>query len=261
MSEPEPQPSNVIELPQFSSRIGAEPVEEYAEFFSFLPYGESGIGKTHLIGTAADHPLLTPVLLLDLEGGRRTLRGVHGIEYVRVKKISQLVSIQNELFKADGAHYGLVALDSVSETEDIDLREIMKIVKKADQERDIEVPAPREWGINRWHMRDIVRSFRDLPVHTIFTALDLHEKKEGQRLKIKPNLPGKQGAEIPGFTDIVGYYRKEGNKRKLQLMGTETVLAKTRFSELGNQLIDDQINMAWIREQIPYPPEEERTKK
>lgn len=251
------EPAQVTPIrPDLATKIGAVPIEEYAEYFSILPYGESGVGKTHFIGTCSEHPALSPVLLLDTEGGRQTLRGLRNVEYVRVKRRSDLVKIQNELFKADGGHYKTVAIDSISEVQDVDIREIMHAVKKADSDRDEEVPSPREWGIARWHMRDIVRSFRDLPVHTIFTAHDLYEEKEGKAPKIKPNLPGKLGAEIPGFVSIVGYYRKEGNNRKLQLQGTQKVLAKTRFRELGGLLEDDEINMAHIRDLIPYPPED-----
>ncbi len=54
-------------------------------------------------------------------------------------------------------------------------------------------------------VRRMVRAFRDLDAHVIFTA---HEQEVGPDDKSKivlPSLPGKLAKEIPGFIDEVVY--------------------------------------------------------
>jgi hypothetical protein len=235
------------ERPEIAVKIGATDVPEEVEKINALFFGESKVGKTHLVGTAGQHPDLAPMLYLDLEGGNATLRGFPGIEYVRIKSIKQLTGIQNELFKDSSGYYKSVALDGLTELQDLDMREIMKLLIREKPERDEEVPDKREWGKSRWHMRDIVRSFRDLPNPTnLFCTALLHElEEEGKASRFVPNLPGKQRGEIPGFMDIVGYYRKETNKRILQLEGTRRVLAGSRFSELGSSIDDPDLPTIW----------------
>jgi hypothetical protein len=81
--------------------------------------------------------------------------------------------------------------------------DIMKAVVEEDEERDPDVPSIREWGKLGEQMRRVIRRFRDLPMHTVFTALlDESEDKKG-RMKKNPMLSGKLKKEVAGFMDIV----------------------------------------------------------
>lgn len=216
---------------------------DQAEALNIFLYAETGVGKTHFIGTAADHEALRPVLIFDTEGGTATLRKKGGIDVVKIKTLEDLVKKINELYMHNNGWYKTFAIDSLTELQDVDMRAVMLEAKQTannPENVDVDVPSPREWGKSRNHIRKIVRAVRDLEMNTIITALQTEFGEEGKPQKIGPNLPGKLRGEISGFVDIVGYYRKENNgKRILQLDSTIKVpYAKTRFDELG-QLIEN----------------------
>lgn len=227
-------------------KLGAEVPADTNFYVNLLVYGESGIGKTHLCGTAADHELTAPLLVVDCEGGAVTLRKRKNVEYKRAKSLIDVQTIFNELFKYNQGWYKTVALDSLTEVQDVDMRYIMKAYAKENDKIDEDVPDQRAYGKSRTHMRTIVRAFRDLPMNTIITCLDMELREEGKPTRIRPNLPGKLQGEIPGFMDIVGYYYKDkANKRIMQLQGTNKVIAKTRFPELGDWMEAPTIPDIW----------------
>lgn len=227
-------------------KLGAMPPSDI-EFLNILIYGESAIGKTTLIGSAAEHEFFMPMLVVDIEGGTTTIRKRKDIDVVRAKTIKDVQVIQNELYKDTSGHYRTVAIDSLTELQDLDLRAIMKQAADANANVNIDVPSPREWGITRNHIRQVVRAYRDLPMNTLMTALVLEEKEEGRPTKLYPSLPGKMRGEIAGFMDIVGYYYKErkgsGFVRRMQFTSTTKVLAKDRTGELGDSVDDPTLPM------------------
>ena len=54
--------------------LQVKPPSEMVDWINFLEYGDPGVGKTYLLGTAADDPRTSPVLIADIEGGLTTLR-------------------------------------------------------------------------------------------------------------------------------------------------------------------------------------------
>jgi len=220
-------------------------------FLKQLIHADSGVGKTHYIGTAGEDPNTGPVLLLDCEGGTDTLRGWPGVDVKPIRSMYELQVAHEELFKYNQGWYKTVALDSLSEIQDIDMRLVMKEAKEKSKDPDnfnIDVPSPREWGIGRNHVRIVVRGFRDLPMNVIVTTLTNTIVKEGKADRFVPALPGKLGYEIPGFMGIVGWYHftDSGQKaRVMQFKGTNRVMAKTRFKELGDILEDPSVPMIW----------------
>ena len=221
-----------------------------SEWVNMLIFGDTGVGKTHFLGTAADCPAFSPLLIIDCEGGLATIRHRTDIDVVVARTMKDLEKIHNELFLNNDNHYKCVGIDSVTEIQDLDMRTIMretKMLARNPDNVDIDVPSPREWGKSRNHIRAIVRAFRDLQMHCIITALHTEVSEEGRPDRLQPDLPGKQRVEIPGFMDIVGYYYKEdGNLRKMQFTGTKRVpKAKTRYSELGDVIDNPTIPILW----------------
>lgn len=251
MSDPQPEqkPSNVIDIRE---RLSVSSPLDF-EWINLMIYAESGVGKTHFCGTAMDHPDTSPVLMIDIEEGTSTLRRWPGIDIRRARNTKDLETIHNELFMYNQGWYKTVCIDSVTDLQDLDMRIIMREAKataKNPENVDIDVPSPREWGKNRSHMRGILRSYRDLPMNTIITAMLYEKEEEGKPTRFIPDLPGKQLAELPGFMDIVGLYQKDitdPRKRILQITGTRRVKAKTRFAELGELIENPTIPMIWER--------------
>jgi hypothetical protein len=208
-----------------------------------LVYGDSGIGKTTLLGSADDAPLLRPMLLIDVEGGTESLRLRYpDTDIVRVESWPQMQEVYNELHRAKHK-YRTVGVDSLTEIQKLNMYWIMQeLLKNNEATRvDPDVPSMREWGKNLEQMRKFVRAFRDLKMNTIFTAL-AKEDKDGQSgaIKLRPNLSGKLAQEIPAFLDVVGYYYskevvEEGETlsiRCLLTQATERHIAKDRTGRL-----------------------------
>jgi hypothetical protein len=87
----------------------------------------------------------------------------------------------------------------------------------------------------------MVRGFRDLPMHTIFTSLVKSDKDARTGITtMKPSLSGKLGDEIAAFLDVVVYYyvKQIGDgtdaefKRLLLTQKTDAQVAKDRTGRL-----------------------------
>ena len=243
-----------------------KPPSQIIDYINMLLYGDPGVGKTYLCGTAMDHPGTSPVLYLDVDGGVTTLRQRQDLDVLPVRVIDDpnpespgINQIYEKLFasihKDDKGNrrletYNTVVIDRLDELADVDMRYIMRAAYARNPDKvDIDVPSPREYGINRSHIRKLVRAFRDLPCHVIFVAGVAARQEEGQPTKYFPGFSGKLQTEVPGFCDIVGYYYNDNSTgeviRRLQFQGTRRVQAKDRTDSLGEFIDDPSIPLMW----------------
>ena len=173
-----------------------------------LVMGEPGAGKTLLAGTSAEVPELMPLLYLDVDGGVVTNAQYEDIDARPITGIKQLETIYDVLDKNRG-YYKTVVVDSLSELQKLDMKDIMAEAKKKHPDTtDEEVPDQRAYLKSQVHIRNIVRAYRDLGLHVIFITHSKVEDKAG-KIKILPQLPGQQAAEIAGFLSIVGLLEVE----------------------------------------------------
>jgi hypothetical protein len=216
-------------------------VRERPKTINMLVYGDSGVGKTQITGSADAVPEMRPILVIDVEGGTLTLAHTYpDAEVVRVQSWDDMQRLYNELYRGDHP-YRTVVLDSLGEIQKFSMYQIMKDLVAREPSRDPDIPSMREWGKNIEQMRLFVRAFRDLPMNALFTCLAKQDKdpKTGT-VKTLPQLPGKLANEVAAFLDIVTYMYvkniKEGEayvrKRFLLTGATETQVAKDRSGSL-----------------------------
>lgn len=214
---------------------------------NFLVYGESGVGKTILAGSADDVPEMRPVLLLDAEAGTLSLDKYHGdVDVIRINTFSKLQSVYDDL-RTGKTHYATVILDSLTEIQKFGMDHIMGNSSAITNLMPDSIPGLKEWGINTEQMRRLIRAFRDLDMHTIVTALIKDDKNPRTgAVTQKPALSGQLAREVPAFLDIVAYmYVKniqEGDsisqKRLLLTQATDMQVAKDRTGRLPTVMVD-----------------------
>lgn len=233
--------TNLAELTEELRLVGGIPVQAVTEterFLNVLIYGDSGVGKTRLSGSAVEVADMAPMLIVDVEGGTFTLESCYPqAQVVRVKSWADMQAIYDDLYDGEQGRYKTVCIDSITELQKFSMTRIMHAVVAKDSTRDVEVPSQREWGKNSEQIRLTVRAFRDLPMHTIFTALSKEDRDARTGItRIKPALPGKLASEVAAYLDLVLYmYTKrvdEKVERLLLTTMTDKEIAKDRSNRL-----------------------------
>lgn len=232
--------------------LGAKPATESVEFINALVYGEPGAGKTYFIGSSEDCEAMTPALLLDIDGGAMTLRKRKGVDVIKVRKIKELEKISAELY-ADPDYYKLVALDTLTEMQKMDMHDLMHAAAAQNSKLDPLIPDQANWGKSNERIRLVIRSFKDLPCHTIMTAHRASKQENDGSTYFYPALPGKLSYEVPGFFDIVGYLDSKSRvvngeaevSRTMQTVKTNKVQAKDRTGVLPAVINEPSIPLLW----------------
>lgn len=187
----------------------SKPVIQKADarkFINMLIFGSSGVGKTHLIGTAPEDPRTDKVLVIDTERGTSSLRGTN-IDVFHAQEIDDFSTIYN--FLVNEKHdYNLIVVDSLTETHLKALHNVVDDEVRDNPRRTDELAIERtDYGKSLVQMRRIIRAFRDLNnVHVIFTALAKTESEPREGNVRKPSLIGALGEEVVGMFDITAYY-------------------------------------------------------
>lgn len=228
-------------------KIGGIPVgtvAEQATWLDLIIFGNPGVGKTYLAGSASEVEAMSPVLFLDVEGGTMSIRDVYpDIEVIRLKDIpekrisawDQITKVYEELRK--GTNYKTIVIDSLTEVQKASMYWTMQEARKNNPDLDPDVARMRDWGKSIELMRKFIRAFRDLECNTIFTALESQVKDDEKIIAHTASLPGKLAFEASGFVDIVGcLYTKTDTKgetdRYLLSQPVRKYVAKDRSGNL-----------------------------
>lgn len=216
-------------------------VQRRERYLKLLVYGNYGVGKTTLACTAHEVPSMRDVLMINAEAGDlsvsdfdideitvqdfRTLGRIN--EYLRQhckardegddKRLCELEAAVRGVEVADikePRRYRTVIIDSLTELEAYCFNQLLGITDTTRLDDETQSAEWSEYKKNHTMMQRVVRAFRDLPMHVVFTASEQFQQDEQKRYKFSPDLTGKLSKKIQGFMDMVGYLAvgKEGEK-------------------------------------------------
>lgn len=231
--------NDLITMTSFAGLPIEKPQERVATI-NCLIYGESSVGKTTLAGGCDAVPDMRKVLFIDIEKGDLSLRKtVYRPDVVRLSTWDELGKVYHAL-KAGGHGYRTLVVDSLTEVQDLSMKNIM-----SEESEEDDTPEWKHWNANQVRMLRLLRNFRDLPMNVIFTALSKEEKEKTGKVKKLPDLPGKLARKVPPiFDNVLYYYMKEVvedgvvyQKRCLLTTKTEDTVAKNRGSDDLPQVI------------------------
>lgn len=217
-----------------------------------LLYGDSGCGKTTLIGTAQDVPEMANVLVCDADGGGKTLEGrgdIVGASTRTAKDVEEVAWLLVQR-KPEVASIKTLVIDGCTELQQKDLADLAAFAAKdpRNAKREESGKAPRDadtlevqdWMKNKSRMLRLLRMCRDLEgINVIFTAwakMVFPKKPNGQQDKTKsPDVVAPDFAmdavatAIRGACDAVWYlYVDKAGNRQLVTNEYGYVKAKTR---------------------------------
>lgn len=229
-----------------------KPDLEAVSKLNMLIYGEAGVGKTWLAGSASRVPSMRNVLYLDAEAGKATLREHPDVEILPAKRWEDYIGVYNAL-KAGGHSYRTVVLDSLSEINEICKDQVMAEMKldPENEQRDPDIPSIREWGKLQVRLTRLIRLYRDLPMHVIFIAHAERVQLKTGKHKWMPLLNGKLQMKVPQIPDIVFFmYNQEvdGEQKRLMLTTqTDNAVAKVRGATMPPVIgADETVTMQTI---------------
>lgn len=183
-----------------AATLNIEALSERKKTLNVLVYGEPGVGKTTFAATAP-----RPILWLEAEGGTHSIADTEGIDIVRVDGLESYREVLRYL-QANPEKYKTVVIDSITETQAAMLKEIMRKAVKEEAGRNEFMPQFAEWGQVTGVMREVARAFRDLPMHTVITALTREDKDElTGKTRVRPRMTPALSEELPAFMDAAIY--------------------------------------------------------
>lgn len=264
-------------------QIKSRAKREESRFLKICVYSDFGVGKTYLAGTAAEVEDMRDVLLVAAESGELTLdsdtspmaKYFEQIDSIEVKtfikaaqvydylklhcqyrdegNIEKLKMLQarmtgqsvEDIADEDVRKYRTVIIDSLTEIEAYCMNQLLGISDSTGLQEETQ---SAEWGEykKQFHMvQRLVRAFRDLPMHVIFTASRQYTQDEQKRMIFTLNLTGKLAGQVQGFMDIVGYLvtgaadDKGHIPRRMYIQPAGRYNAKSRFSSFKEPHMDN----------------------
>lgn len=252
-------------------------VEKREHYLKLLVYGNYGVGKTTLAGTALEVERMKDVVMVSAESGELAVEHMEGLDSIDVQDFRQLGQIHEYLRQhcrardegdldrlrtmeaalrecdekdiPEPKQYRTVILDSLSELEAYCFNQLLSISDSTRLDEEVQSAEWAEYKKNHTMLLRVVRAFRDLPMNVIFTCGEKYNQDETKKYKYTLDLTGQLAKKIQGFMDMVGYYvmgRGEdgGIQRRLYVMpsGTGRYDAKHRYQAFkGDHFVDPTI--------------------
>jgi len=195
------------------------PLQEESVYLKMLYYGEPGSGKTT---NAAHMAKAGKVVFVDTEQGLdgRALKSLD----VPIENIEVLADVSydgletlfwklREILSKDPSAYAGVVIDTFGELQ----------AKMLEEDAGGKfLYSQQDYGINTAKLRLLMRKFRDLPCHVVFTAhIRRDEDKDDGSVRYGPSMTPGAGGSLLGYCNLTCYC-------------SETGVSEERFAYIGD---------------------------
>lgn len=241
------------------------PITDTVEFTNSLFYGREGSGKTTAAARLAniDHP--GKVLVINAEGGLKISplrkRGIDVdkiMQWPNPAKHERVThkSMEKIFFKIkadleeDPDSWAGVIIDSVTEVytsllDSVQERRVQALINKGVDNVDTDFVDIADYGVMSKQFRDLMRKFRDLPCHVVFTALERRDvDKDTGKPQYGPDVtPGIQ-KDLLGYVDFVLMHKAQDEDGPFRALtkANSRYRAKDRFDALPKILIEPSVD-------------------
>jgi hypothetical protein len=246
-------PSNIVDL------------QDEDEYVNLLVYADSGVGKTVFAGSDDDVLFIAP----EDNGTISAKRLGSTAKKWQIHKWSDIQAAYKWLESLDVIPFNWIALDSLTEMQQMCMRHILDEGVKMNPSRDPDVPQLQDWIPYFEKVRKMVKAFANLPVNVIFTALQQDEEDEEGNKVVLPMMQGKgtqYAKQVASFMTSFGQMRIAKRRagqhtdgtdrweevRVITWKNTKTVMAKDRTLCLEPQTIN--LSLKEIRELLESGP-------
>jgi hypothetical protein len=212
-------------------------------FHNWLIHSDAGIGKTVFAGTAPNLLFLT----IEAEGTQSAAyAGSKASQWV-LHNAKDFSEAQDYFVNGSGCQdFDWVSIDSASELEDKEVRQILEEGKKKNPRRSLDKMALEDYQIRDTRLMEIVDTFNRLPINVIYTAHTMDvESQDAEGNDVLTAMPmlgsqnnGKLSRKVCGKVTLVGHLdvvrtEKEGDKkaptvRRLYTEAVPGIFAKNR---------------------------------
>lgn len=242
-------PSNIIGL------------QDEDEYHNLLIYADSGVGKTVFCGSDDDVLFIAP----EDNGTLSAKRFGSSAKKWKIHKWADIVEAYEWLYSLDTIPFNWVVLDSLTEMQEMCMRQILDEAYEMNPGRDPDVPQLQDWQPYFERFRRLVKAFNALPVNVIYTALQKEEENEdGDKVTI-PMIQGKGtqfAKQVASWMTSFGHMRvmrkKIGNEedgtpiydeyRVIQWKASKNVMAKDRTMCLEPRTIIGEGKLGGLRD-------------
>ncbi len=232
-------------------QLGIEQLDEHTPNLNLGIYGDSGVGKTVLacsINQIQDpqiRELWLPALILDSEHGTWSVRDRTDIQRTGNVGYSHLARLSRWI-RSGKSPYKTIIMDSATDIQRVLLTEIINERMKEKPQTDPDEVERGDWGKLATRFRKVIRTYRDLEVNLIITALAREYEDDEAPSRTTLALSGQMRAELPAFLDVVCYMQiesrrirgKRRQRRVLRPQPTARYVAKDRSWVLGDVVVN-----------------------
>jgi hypothetical protein len=211
-------------------------LSDYDEPYNILVYGDAGVGKTPLGASCPD------ALIVTTEPGQISARrlGYKAKVWPCHDDWDEFVKMFRWMSDHPDHPFQWLVIDNATQMQEIMLRAIVATARKANSNRDEDIPAIQDY--QKWYLMfdRFVKAINNLPVNTLWLAHTMRKQNEDGEDLILPAIQGQdyaQATKFCGRMQAIGYLEerlvKKGDdtvfQRRIQWRKTQTVFAKDRY--------------------------------